>query len=493
MESESILQFLENKTLLVTGSTGLLGKALVEKILRVQPNVKKLYLLLRASDSNSANQRMHSEVLGKEVFRVLRQTRGNDFESFISEKLVAVDGDVSYENLGIKDFNLREQMWKDLDFIVNSAATTNFYERYDVSLATNTSGVLNVLNFAKKCVELKLLLHVSTAYVCGEKEGLILEKAFHMGETLKKTCSKLDFDMEKKLVVEKLNKLQTEGAAEATITRTMRDFGMERAKLFGWPNTYVFSKAMGEMCLLEQSKDNLPVVIIRPTMITSTYKEPFPGWIEGLRTIDSVIVGYGKGAVTCFVTNPKLIFDLIPVDLVINAIIMAIVVNGNQLSNNIIYHIGSSLRNPVNVSQIHAFLFKYFTKHPLTRKNGELIKVDKATLFNNMTTFQVYMAFRYRLPLKMLQLVNIASFQYFGEVYKVYKRKLKTVMRLVNLYRPYLLSKGTFDDINSEELRLKAQESCSEVDMLNFDPKCIDWEDYIINTHIPGLQKYVIN
>ncbi|KAL5583149.1 hypothetical protein UlMin_015591 [Ulmus minor] len=443
MESESILQFLENKTILVTGSTGLLGKTLVEKILRVQPNVKKLYLLLRASDSNSANQRMHSEVLGKEVFRVLRQTWGKDFECFISEKLVAVEGDVSHENLGIKDSNLREQMWNDLNFIVNSAATTNFYERYDVSLATNTSGVLNVLNFAKKCAELKLLLHVSTAYVCGEKEGLILEKAFHMGETLKETCSKLDFDIEKKLVEEKLNELETESAAEATITNTMRDFGMERAKLFGWPNTYVFSKAMGEMCLLEQSKDSLPVVIIRPTMITSTYKEPFPGWIEGLRTIDRVIVGYGKGTVTCFVTNPKLIFDLIPVDLVINAIIMAIVANGNQFSNNIIYHVGSSLRNPVNVSQIREFIFKYFTKHPLTRKNGELIKVGKMTLFNDMTMFRVYMAFRNGLPLKILQLVNIVSFQYFGEVYKVYKHKLETIMRLVDLYQPYLLFKGT--------------------------------------------------
>lgn len=55
-----------------------------------------------------------------------------------------------------------------------------------------------------------------------------------------------------------------------------------RAKLFGWPNTYVFTKAMGEMCM-GQAKDELPIVIIRPTMVTSTYKEPFPGWIEGLR------------------------------------------------------------------------------------------------------------------------------------------------------------------------------------------------------------------
>lgn len=52
--------------------------------------------------------------------------------------------------------------------------------------------------------------------------------------------------------------------------------------MYGWSNTYVFTKAMGEM-LLGQFKDNVPLVILRPTIITSTYKEPFSGWIEGIR------------------------------------------------------------------------------------------------------------------------------------------------------------------------------------------------------------------
>lgn len=110
MELESILQFIQNKNILVTGATGFLAKSItqiklnplsvslslylslslsavfflslfvvvvvvsisyvcawmdavfVEKILRVQPNVKKLYLLLRAADTKSATQRLHNEV-----------------------------------------------------------------------------------------------------------------------------------------------------------------------------------------------------------------------------------------------------------------------------------------------------------------------------------------------------------------------------------------------------------------------------------------------
>ncbi|KAM3377668.1 hypothetical protein P3S68_010081 [Capsicum galapagoense] len=63
MESCSIeLQFLEGKTIFITGVTGYLAKILTEKILRVQPNVKKLYLLIRAPDSNSAIHRFNNEV-----------------------------------------------------------------------------------------------------------------------------------------------------------------------------------------------------------------------------------------------------------------------------------------------------------------------------------------------------------------------------------------------------------------------------------------------
>jgi fatty acyl-CoA reductase len=46
--------------------------------------------------------------------------------------------------------------------------------------------------------------------------------------------------------------------------------------------TPVYTKAMGEM-LLGRFRENLSLVIIRPTMVSSTYKEPFSGWIEGVR------------------------------------------------------------------------------------------------------------------------------------------------------------------------------------------------------------------
>ncbi|KAK3041237.1 hypothetical protein RJ639_001520, partial [Escallonia herrerae] len=526
----------------------------VEKILRVQPNVKRLYLLLRASDTKSASQRLNTEasVIAKDLFRVLKEKHGANLSSSISQKLTPVAGDITYKNLGVKDPQLLEEMWRDVDVVVNLAATTNFDERYDISLSLNTFGAKHVFDFAKKCVSIKLLLHVSTgcynpssllgtyqlpcmdsavwldviscavnpcknisncfpppisAYVSGEKAGLIPEKPYYLGETLNGK-SGLDIDVETKAVEERLDELRAENATPESITAAMRELGIQRdmlkfytlelggescayvrARKYGWPNTYVFTKAMGEM-LLGQMKDNMPLVILRPTIITSTYKEPFPGWVEGIRTIDSLAVGYGKGKLTCFLGDPESVIDLIPADMVVNAMIAAMVAHANQ-PGEIIYQVGSSLANPVAYSEIQDYGQRYFSEHPWVNKDGTPVKVGKVTVLSTMASFRRYMAIRYLLPLKGLQLVNTALCQFFQGTYLDLHRKIKFVFRLVELYEPYLFFKGIYDDRNTAELRMATRKMGDEAAKFYFDPGCINWEDYFINTHIPGVVKYV--
>ncbi|KAJ7947965.1 proteinaceous RNase P 1 [Quillaja saponaria] len=192
----------------------------VEKVLRVEPNVKKLYLLIRAPNNDSATQRLHNEVIGKDLFRVLRDKWGANFGSFISKKVIAIAGDISCENLGLRDDHLRREMMEEIDYIINTAATTTFDERYDIAMAINSMGAIHVSNFAKKCCKIKLLVHVSTAYVCGEiekEEQVVLEKPFEMGETLKGITSKLDIEVENKLLKEKIDQLQSHNADEEAI------------------------------------------------------------------------------------------------------------------------------------------------------------------------------------------------------------------------------------------------------------------------------------
>ncbi|XLT30809.1 hypothetical protein HN873_062101, partial [Arachis hypogaea] len=67
LRSNNVEEYFKGKTILVTGATGFLAKSyypvilFVEKILRVQPNIR-LYLLVRASNSYVATQRLHNEL-----------------------------------------------------------------------------------------------------------------------------------------------------------------------------------------------------------------------------------------------------------------------------------------------------------------------------------------------------------------------------------------------------------------------------------------------
>nr|XP_016494643.1 PREDICTED: fatty acyl-CoA reductase 3-like [Nicotiana tabacum] len=199
---------------------------LIEKILRVQPNVKKLYLLIRARDSISAKERFNNEVIKTDLFGVLREKLGANLHALIEDRVFPVAGDIACDNLGINS-ELKDEMCREIDIFVNSAAATRFDERYDTAIRINTLGALNILKFSKQCSNVNMLLHISTAYVCGVKEGLIQEKPLHYGETLNRG-SHLEIDAEHKLVEEKLKDLQARNATEKEVTLAMRVLGIER-------------------------------------------------------------------------------------------------------------------------------------------------------------------------------------------------------------------------------------------------------------------------
>ncbi|KAK9199384.1 hypothetical protein WN944_014575 [Citrus x changshan-huyou] len=275
------------------------GTVFVEKILRVQPNMKKLLLLLlRAADTESAT------VLGNDLFKIMKEKWCANFNSFISEKITLVPGDISCEDLGFKDPDLKEKI-------------------YDVAFGINTLEAMHVVNFAKKCFKLKVLVHVSTAYVSKKRRGLVLEKSVD-------GTSGLVIDVEKQVVEQGLNELIAEGASEKEIKLAMTHLVIKRAKMYGWPNTYVFTKAIGEL-LIQHLKESISVVILRPTVISSTYKQLFPYWAEDLRTINVLFAGPALGKLPCLVGDIETVFDVIPADIVVNAMIVAILMQNNLL------------------------------------------------------------------------------------------------------------------------------------------------------------------
>ncbi|KAL8479872.1 hypothetical protein ACS0TY_026714 [Phlomoides rotata] len=392
-------------------------------------------------------------------------------------------------------------MWEEIDIIVNSAAITKFDERYDVAFGINALGAMHVRDFAIKCSKLEMLLQVSTAFVHGTQAGLILEKPFHMGETLPGAkITYLDINTEKAIIEERLRALQTDlNSTEKDIARAMKDLGIERAMLHGWPNTYVFTKAMGEM-VLEKFKEKANVIILRPTIITSTFRDPIPGWIEGVRTLDAIFAAYGKGKLKFFVGDPDSILDMIPGDMVVNSMVAAIARNGNRNGNDkatggdlFVYHVGSSRHNPVTYAHTKCLMQRYLTQSPLLDDTtGNPIAVSTPKIFTTMSTFHNYISLHYLPFLKILKFINVLCWNYFDGVYTNATRNVNQALRLAQLYKPYLFSQAIFDDANTENLRalIRGSNMMNMPDMLNFDPKCIIWDDYFLNTHFQGLAKY---
>ncbi|XP_037438029.1 alcohol-forming fatty acyl-CoA reductase-like [Triticum dicoccoides] len=502
LNEQKITEYFKNKSILVTGSTGFLGKILVEKILRVQPDVKKIYLPVRAVDAAAAKHRVENEVVGKELFGLLREKHGDGFKSFIQEKIVPLAGDVMGEDFGIDPETLKElRLTEELEVIVNGAATTNFYERYDVALDVNVMGVKHMCNFAKKCPNLKVLLHVSTAYVAGEKQGLVEERPFDEGETLLEGTH-LDINTEFRLASDLEKQLQADDDSSSKAKRkAMKDLGLARARHFGWPNTYVFTKSMGEM-VLGQMQGDVPIVIVRPSIITSVQNDPLPGWIEGTRTIDTIVIGYAKQNLTYFLADLDLTMDVIPGDMVVNAIIAAIVMHASSSFEKImahpkprppaVYHVSSSLRHPVSYNVLHEAGFRYFTENPRVGPDGRPVHTHKMSFLRSIASFQLFMVLRYRLFLELLHLLSIICCGLFGlgTLYHDHACKYRFVMQLVDLYGPFALFKGCFDDVNLHKLRLTMADD--HASLFNFDPKTIDWDDYFYRVHIPGVIKYLV-
>src|SRR4029079_19012407 len=96
--------------------------------------------------------------------------------------------------------------------------------------------------------------------------------------------------------------------------------GRARAASVGWPDAYAFTKALGEQALTDV-KGDVPVSIVRPSIIESALAEPKPGWIRGFRMAEPVLLAYARGLLKEFPGVREGSIDVIPVDLVTAAII----------------------------------------------------------------------------------------------------------------------------------------------------------------------------
>lgn len=129
-----------------------------------------------------------------------------------------------------------------------------------------------------------------------------------------------------------------------------------------YPNTYTYTKALCEK-LLKRRKGDLPVCLIRPAIINTSYSQPFPGWLDSIAAAAAYFMFVGLGIIKEAQSEPNFISDTVPVDIVVANIIVASAFNAFSKNLNI-YHVGSSDRNPLQWGQIQKIVLDFWNANP---------------------------------------------------------------------------------------------------------------------------------
>src|SRR6185436_570963 len=169
----SVRRSLTGKCILLIGVTGFIGKVWLTKILNDVPEIGKIYLLIRRARSTTAQRRFERIVEESPVFEAFHERYGEDLPRFLGDRIEVVEGDVTRPGLGF-DADTLKRLAGELDLVVNSSGLTDFNPDLRAAVSTNVDATLHLLDFIRTCDHAGLL-HLSTCYVVGSRDGRIAE------------------------------------------------------------------------------------------------------------------------------------------------------------------------------------------------------------------------------------------------------------------------------------------------------------------------------
>jgi fatty acyl-CoA reductase len=504
------------KTVLLTGGTGFLGTALVEKMLRSLPTLERLYLIVRPSRDKGAGERFEKDVLGSAAFSRLREELGAAFEERVAEKVRILEGDVHADSLGLRAEDLAE-LSREVDAVVHSAASVVFDAPLDAAVDSNVRGTLGLLTLARVWEKRPLFVHVSTSYVAGTKEGLIpeespdgyspngapldpkgelayldevvreIEESSRERELLRRfnTEARRELGMvgEEDEVRERVEQLRRAWVRERLVER-----GNERARELGWQDVYTFTKSLAERRVLEERGD-LPLVIFRPAIIESSVAEPHPGWIQGSRMADPIIMAFAKGILKEFPGDPESLVDLVPVDHVVNALISAVARGLAHRSESAqVYQVASGERNPIRYRDLYEYVREYFLANPLRDSGGRPVPLPEWS-FPGRRRVEGLLATQ----LAGLKLAGrLAGWMPEGHMKADVRGRLARSEKRARMSLYYSRIYGAYANMESVFSSARTYElygSLPEEDrgLFPFDIAQVDWKEWLQETHLPTI------
>jgi fatty acyl-CoA reductase len=489
-DEATIHERLAGKTVLLTGASGFLGKAVLGQLLRELPDTQ-VVLLLRGD----ARKRLTDEIL----------TSG-PCEGLDGSAVRTISGDLGREGLEITE---------PIDIVIHCAASVSFEQPLDEALELNAKGPARLLEAVRAAGSDPYFIHVSTAYAAGMRTGLVLEKPSGSAPTepwldLNAELSaaqtwRRDIEAESRLpehqqrfVAEARRAIGPAGGpavgtrGEILRYEWVRDQltvrGRERARALGWSDTYGLSKALGERTLLTTNPRHL--TIVRPSIVESALHTPYPGWMESLKVADPIMLGYGAGLIPGrFGANRSIRMDIIPVDFVANACLAAA---AHPPQTPRVVNVSTGMRNPFTIGDLADMTTRYFRERPLPDEDGLPVSVPEwrfSSANNILSKLERASGVleRGRTLVDKLPLPRSSDVEL-----KLHKnqRKIDRLKRLNEIYRPYGELDCVFDDRNARAL-LEALHP-DDRERFGFDVDEIDWDHYLGEVHLSALRKIAV-
>jgi alcohol-forming fatty acyl-CoA reductase len=509
-----IAEALAGKRIAVTGSTGFLGTAIVERLLRSVPDCE-LVLLVRAGRRSTAAQRVQREILRNDAFDRLRSELGGSavFDEMAARRITVVTGDVSTDGLGLGD-NDRD-VFASCDVVIHSAATVSFDSPLDGAVEVNLLGPTRIAATLNDLGVAPHLVAVSTCYVAGNRRGgapeaLVSDGPFDLGVSwrrevaaARRTRADADAASRSTRMLARFRKearaelgaagtpalaTKTEQRRERWVADQMVEAGRARATSLGWPDAYAYTKALGEQALIE-TKGAVPVSIVRPSIIESALSEPRPGWIRGFRMAEPVIISYARGLLKQFPGVPEGTIDVIPVDMVVAAVV-AVAAAGPERAAPIT-QVASGSVNPLRYRTLVDTVEAWFREHPLYDNEGQPIVVPDWS-FPARGRVQTQLR-RAKTMLekgeKVLQVLPLRGQQArWSATIEERRTEIERALTYVELYGAYAECEAIYSVTNL--LALWDTLDPADQAAFGFDPRVIDWTHYVREVHLPSVVEH---
>lgn len=434
LKASKVLQFYKNKTILITGATGFLGKVLLWKIMDTCDDFSKIYLLMRPKKDQSAEQRL-SQMLKSKPFNY-----GND-HGHLMNKIVAIESDMTANCLGLSESD-RQKLINEVNIVFHSAASVRFDAPLKDNLTDNVYGTKSIVELCDMMKKIQAVVHVSTAYSnCNSKT--ITEDIYPLKED-----------------VDNIMKIVESVPSDAKESETNK-------LLEGRPNTYTFTKAMAEQYVAKR-EGKYPVSIVRPSIVVSAAQEPCPGWVDNVNGIAGLGCLAAIGLLRTIDWNSYAKADMVPVDYVANCMICAAYQTYTYYPKKLqIYNMTSGNVNPVTWGSFFALLRKTAIETPPNKIVRPMIQSPEYRRANpikfNLIKIFSEMLFAYMVDF-ILTLIGYK---------KILVKITKKMHHGYKILEPFTTQEWTFFSDNVSRM----SDSLSELDrkLYKFDLRNFDW------------------